>query len=131
MSNVIQFNTKQLILSKRTIKNFLDEKHRQDWEDDRRFERQKQKALRYIPVRAKDFSGDWEQLVWEARRIFHDDLINDPDVKAAAQKACFGDSAKPPTEDETPRRGVVRGVSDHDNVIELLEWQKKEEDTTP
>lgn len=131
MSNVIPFNPKRIILAKGTIKNFLDEKHRQDWEDPERFQRQKKKALRYIPVRAKDFSDNWEKLVWEVRRVFHDDLLNDPDIKAAAQKACFGNSAEPAATENKDERGPARGVVDHDNVIEVLEWQRKEEETTP
>lgn len=139
MSNIIQLNPKRIILPKQTIKNICDEAHRRDWEDPDRYERQKAKALRYIPVRAKEVRN-WEKLVWEVRRVFHDDLDHDPDVKEAAQRACYeANVADPPLATEPtpqkatdePERGEVRGVSDHDNVLELLSWEKKEEDTTP
>ena len=129
------------------IKEELDRVHRQEWDDPDRYIKEKRKALQYIPERAstiKQFS--WEQLVKEVARVFHDDLAVDPDVKEAAQRACWAaegqhhrDQDMGTAEPEpaaaaavvpkgTEPRGDVRGVDDQDETIASLEWQQKEED---
>lgn len=141
MSRIIQ--PKQLYVPKQILKEKIDEAHRRDWEDPDRYIRQKAKALRYIPVRApdiKDFA--WERLVRETARIFHDDLAADPEIRAAAQKACFEaerawrrdqdlDIVPPEPATKSEDRGEVRGVDDSETSIASLEWQRKEEETEP
>ena len=128
------------------IKEELDRVHRQDWADSDRYERQRAKALNYIPERAgtiKNFS--WEQMVREVARVFHDDLTLDPIVKEAAQKACWAaeqhhlheqdlgiaepaPAAVAPKDARDEPRGEIRGVDDEETTIASLEWQQKEED---
>jgi len=132
-----------IIVPKKFLKEEIDRVHREDWEDSDRYARQKQKALRYIEVRAKDIQDfDWERLVREVTRVFHDDLIRDADIKTAAQHACFTaelqwrrdqdlDCLPPEPATDQDDRGEVRGVDDREETLASLEWQRKEEETEP
>jgi len=129
-----------VIVPKRLIKEEIDRQHRLDWEDPDRYQQQKQKALRYIEVRASQMDHfAWEKLVRETARVFHDDLAQDPDVRERAQRACWAAEQQwlhdrdldvlPPAPAMAPEapRGDVRGVDESDETLESLEWQQKEE----
>jgi hypothetical protein len=149
MSNVIKLFPK-LFIPRQFIKEELDRHHRQDWDDPDRYVISKEKALRYIPVRAPDIEDfDWERLVREIARVFHDDLKFDPEIHEAAQRACweaehqhhrdeeFGlaDLESEPElcgiSEEQPERGSVRGVDTFEETLANLEWQRHEEETEP
>lgn len=132
----------QVIIPKRLIKERLDEAHRRDWEDPDRYQRQKAKALRYIAVRAKELV-DVDRLLREVTRVFHDDLIRDPDVREAAQCAVHQEEqALAAAELPVPvvpnrsltkeERGAPRGIDNlDDEKLEDLNWQRREGLTEP
>ncbi|KKN66691.1 hypothetical protein LCGC14_0468770 [marine sediment metagenome] len=143
MSRIIKPKQPGVIVPKHIIKELLDRVHRQDWEDPDRYERQKKKALTYIPVRAPEVKlFAWERLVREVTHVFHDDLALDPDIRAAAQRACHDaqrqherdlEFADPEPEAAvmavSADRAPLRGVDDSDETLASLEWQRKEEET--
>lgn len=138
MSRIIKPQQTGIIVPKQFIKEEIDRQHRLDWEDPDRYQRQKQKALRYIPARAPDVKQfAWERLVRETARVFHDDLVLDPDIKEAAQRACWAAEQQHrrdveleiamPMAADTPERGEVRGVDDSDATLLRLEQQLRDE----
>ena len=75
-----------LLLPKRLIKESIDQHHRTDWEDPDRYARQKQKAIRYVAVRAAESDLTYDQVLSETCRVFHDELRSDPDLRAALDR---------------------------------------------
>lgn len=138
--SIIRPKNNGIFLPKKFIKEELDRVHRQDWEDPDRYERQKQKALRYLKVRAADIDNfAWEKLVREAARVFHDDLASDPEIKEAAQRACWAaekqwrrdqdlDILPPaPAAEEGPPRAFEEVFDRTEGTLSDLEWQLNEE----
>ncbi len=127
---IYQPKSNALYFPKWFIKERIDQHHRQDWEDDGRYERQKAKALRYIEVRAETLT-DVDKLVREVVRVFHDDLARDPAIREAVEMAVARQPGYVVPEPKSMERGEVRGVDDSDETLESLEQQLKEELTEP
>jgi len=151
MSNIIRPNEKSIVIPKHIIKEKLDEAHRTDWEDPERYLRQKLKALQYIPVRARELP-DQDKLLSEIKRVFHDDLIGDLEIKEAIQLAVWTvdrqrrederDGEPQPAGQPDPGvgpikagekapRGEVRGVDESDETLLDLEYQQHEHEIEP
>lgn len=127
---IYQPKTNVLYVPKQFIKEQIDRHHRQDWEDDGRYEREKVRALKYIAARAETLT-DVDKLVRETARVFHDDLARDPAVREAAEIAVAQQPGYVVPAPKSTERGEVRGVDDSDETLESLEWQLKEETTEP
>ena len=134
--SIIYQPKKKLVIPFHIIKEQIDQRIREDWEDPDRYVRLRAQALKYIPVRAKDLP-DKQKLLCEVKRVFHDDLINDSIVIEAVEREVYRNlevepavfathTTKPPQE-----RGPVRGVDDSDESLASLEQQLKEETTEP
>ncbi len=119
-----------IIIPKHIIKEQLDEVARTNWNDPGRFQKKKKAALRYIPVRAKELR-DVEKLIREVKRVFHDDLLNDPDIREAVERAVHRSHLElvpaAPVEEEDDGK-VFRGLDNlTDEKLLDLEWQHEED----
>jgi len=138
----IIYPKRRIVVPRHIIKEEIDRQHRVEWDDADRYPKAKQKALLYITARAHtipEFS--WRRLVGETARVFHDDLARDPEIKTAAQIACWearqqfnqqgADIEMPRAPDvpavADPQRGPVRGVDDSDETLASLEQQLHDE----
>jgi len=131
----------QVIIPRHVLQERVDQLRREEWEDPDRFAKKKLAALRYIPVRAKDLPDEL-RLLSEVKRVFHDDLAQDADIKEAIQRAVHKvhvDAALaeepvvvPPSRANKQNRNTPRGMADLDEEdIRDLEWQLKVEREEP
>lgn len=118
-----------IIIPKHIIKEQLDEAARTSWNDPGRFTKKKKAALRYIPVRAKELR-DVEKLIREVQRVFHDDLLNDSDIREAVERAIHRSHLElvPAVAGEFDDAKVLRGLDNlTDEKLLDLEWQHAED----
>ena len=126
-----------LVLPTRFIKERLDQAHQRDWEDPDRYERLVKAALTYIPERARTLV-DGPKLLWEVRKVFHDDLNRDPRIIEAVQRAVHTEelSAAQQEIDVTilpsrallpQEREVPRGVDKSESSLAALEREAADE----
>jgi len=127
---LVLINSPQIIIPKHIIKEQLDEAARTNWNDPGRYNKKKQAALRYIAVRAKELR-DVEKLLREVKRVFHDDLLTDPAVREAAERAIHRAHLElvplevaPVVAEEKVHRGLDNLT---DEKLLDLEWQHDED----
>lgn len=125
-----------LVIPFHILKEQMDQRIREDWDDPDRYVRVRSQALKYIPVRAKELP-DKDRLLREVKRVFHDDLINDPIVIEAVEREVHRNQEVEAavlaahTNKVPQERGPVRGIDDSDESLASLEQQLKEETTEP
>ena len=125
---LVLINSPQIVIPKHIIKEQLDEAARTNWNDPGRYNRKKKAALKYLPIRAKELR-DVEKLLREVKRVFHDDLLADPEIREAAERAVHRAHLElvpeaAPVEEEKVYRGLDNLT---DEKLLDLEWQHDED----